>query len=177
MITPTRQTGAGHINGGALLALGLSLMLCACSNRSAPPPPPQMLDASAPAAPATIVPKPAEAPRASAPVVPPAPPNAADLARIENLVAPALREGLTLVAANALAQASERALETGPSGRPAPWAGDGLSGAITPQPLRRMAKSAQCRTYIQSQGTKTAEAVACKTPGGTWAMVAPKSGR
>jgi surface antigen len=110
-------------------------------------------------------------------VVPPAPPNAADLARIENLVAPALREGLTLVAANALAQASERALETGPSGRPAPWAGDGLSGAITPQPLRRMAKSAQCRTYIQSQGTKTAEAVACKTPGGTWAMVAPKSGR
>ena len=157
------------------------LALAGCGART--PPPAQIIERPPAAIPVTPPPLAAPNTPVSLPVSQSALPNAADLARIEALVAPGLRTGLSVNAASALAQATERTLETGPSGRAMPWswngAGDAMTGTITPQPLRRMPKSAQCRTFVQVVGVKSAELVACKTQTGSgagiWAIMAQKT--
>lgn len=101
---------------------------------------------------------------------PPLTPGAADLARMTDLVAPALRGKLTPPAALALAISTEKALEIGPSGRAVPWKYGDTTGTVTPQPLRRTSRAAQCRDVVQSVGPASTKATACKGRDGRWGL-------
>ncbi len=81
-----------------------------------------------------------------------------------------LADSLEPLAAAALAEATARALEIGPSGRAVPWAMGNVKGSIIPQPLKRTKGANQCRDMIQSIGARSQPGTACKNGQGDWVL-------
>jgi surface antigen len=74
-------------------------------------------------------------------------------------------------------QASQRALETGQSGRALPWRNpeSGVGGSVTPGNYYQNASGQYCREYSQTINvggrTEQGHGTACRQPDGTWQIV------
>jgi len=77
----------------------------------------------------------------------------------------------------AMAQTTNQALETGPSGQSVSWRNpdSGHYGTVTPRPAVQNSSGEYCREYTQTVnvGGRTEEAYghACRQPDGTWKIV------